>query len=75
MNQKEYRIEDLPELFSKHASEAQRNHEEALMNYRDSFPDSEPPEWMNNDFNIAAALSVMAKEIVRLKKFEIKKKI
>lgn len=63
----DYRIENLAFLFEKHAEQADFNHQQFIKKYREDFPDSELPEHLSNEFNIARALSVMAAEIEKLK--------
>jgi len=62
-----YLIEDLPGIFANQAEEAETNHERMVKEYEENFPESDPPEWLKSNFNIARALSVMAAEIDRLK--------
>jgi len=75
MDKNDYRIEKLSETFSKHADIAEADNQSSIKNYRESFPRSDIPEWMENPFNISRALSVMAAEIESLKTFVIKNKI
>lgn len=67
MDKNDYRIETLSETFSKHAHQADVNHQESIKKYTESFPESDLPKWMDDPFNLSRALSVMAAEIDRLK--------
>jgi len=63
----DYRIENLASTFDKHAQKIDKLNEEMLRNLLENYPSSEIPSHMNDPFNIARALSVMACEIDRLK--------
>jgi hypothetical protein len=67
MKKSDYRIESLASIFGMHADEAEKNYKESVEHHLEAFPDSDLPEWMADDFNLARALSVMAAEIERLK--------
>jgi len=66
-----YLIENLTEIFDKHAKDAQAHHKKKVKDYEENFPNSEYPEWNKDYFNISRALSVMAKEINDLKEWMI----
>ena len=68
MNDDEYRIEKLGEVFEKHADRAEAQFKEDVRKFKENYPDSELPDHFKKPhFNIAKALSVMAEEIAKLK--------
>jgi hypothetical protein len=67
MNDDDYRIEKLGDLFAEHAIKAEKQHEEDIRKFKENYPDSELPEHFQKPyFSIARALSVMAYEIAKL---------
>lgn len=68
MNDDEYRIEKLGDLFAEHAIKAEEEHHKMIQQFKENYSTSELPEHMAKPyFNIAKALSVLAKEIAYLK--------
>lgn len=61
-----YSIDTLPEIFEGHALESDKMLAKTITTFLESNPKEELPEWMNNPFNIARALSVMCHAIREL---------
>jgi hypothetical protein len=64
----DYKIEGLSAIFAMDAEMNKAHLEQCKKIFKDQNPDQNLPEHMANPFNVATALSVMADEIVQLKK-------
>lgn len=62
-----YIIEELGAKFENHANLSEKDHQQQIKNFKENYPDTPLPEYLEEGFNLARALSIMAFEIERLK--------
>lgn len=64
----DYSIESLAEIFEEYRKAVLMMRIESVKKFKEDYPGEELPAHFQDDFNIAQALSVMAREILELKK-------
>jgi len=60
-------LEKLAKTFAEHAKTFEKENEKRIQDFKKYFPEEPLPEWFNNSFNVAEALSLMCREILRRK--------
>ena len=62
----DYSLDSLSKTFSSHADTADQEFEKAVISFKKINPDIDLPDHMKENFNLARALSVICKELIRL---------
>lgn len=63
MKNYDYSIENLTNVFEKHARQCDELNENAIKEYKEDFPNHPVPAWFTNGFNINDALKSMCTAI------------
>jgi hypothetical protein len=63
----DYRIENLSSIFDSQADKSDDARHQILEKYKEKYPTERIPEYLTEDFILARALAVMAREIQELK--------